>query len=89
MASILIVEDDITLALAIEENLKEMGYEVVGVAFTGAEAVMTARNLMPHLVIMDIMLPGTINGIVAAEEIQRTLNIPVVFLTGHSKNRNY
>ena len=82
---ILIVEDEITLALALEEDLAEMGYEVAGVAFTGEEATLMAGNLLPRLVLMDIMLPGSMAGIVAAEIIQGTLNIPVVFLTGHSK----
>lgn len=83
-ARILVVEDDAIVAHDIEDSLHASGYSVVAVAPDGEEAVELAAQLKPDLVVMDIRLPGTLDGIAAAENIREELDIPVVYLTAHS-----
>ncbi|MGQ0793371.1 MAG: sigma 54-interacting transcriptional regulator [Deltaproteobacteria bacterium] len=81
---ILVVEDDSILALGIEDNLEEFGYEVAGVVSSGEQAVAKAAESKPDLALMDIMLAGKMNGIEAAGIIRESLRIPIVYLTAHS-----
>jgi DNA-binding NarL/FixJ family response regulator len=81
---ILIVEDDSIIAVTIEGRLKEFGYEVVGRAATGPDAIKKALEREPDLVLMDIHLKGPIDGIDTAETIYGIHNIPVVYLTAFS-----
>ncbi len=80
---ILIVEDEALVAADIKDRLTRKGYRVVGVAETGEQAVASARELKPDLVLSDIRLAGEMDGIEAADCIRRELNTPVVFLTAH------
>ena len=82
--SILIVEDEQIVALDLQEELEAMGYRVVGTAAAGAEAVDIAREQRPDVVLMDVVLRGSVDGIQASEQISRTLKIPVIFLTAYS-----
>lgn len=77
---ILIAEDNDLVSLTLEEQLKGLGYEVVGIARTGAEAVMLAARLKPDLVIMDIRMPE-MDGTEATARIRDQTGIPVVMLT--------
>ena len=83
MPKILIVDDEWLTRLEIEEMLTDLGYEVAGQAETGAEAVTMARGLNPDLVLMDIKMPGEMNGIDAAGEIKAELGTPIIFLSGY------
>jgi PAS domain S-box-containing protein len=85
-ASILIVEDDGILALYLQEILVRSGYSVVEPVATGEEAVATIRQKQVDLVLMDIELAGTMNGIVAAGVITDRVDIPIIFLTGFSQD---
>lgn len=80
---ILIAEDNDLVSLTLEEQLKGLGYEVVGIARTGAEAVMLATRLKPDLVIMDIRMPE-MDGTEATARIRDQTGIPVVMLTAFS-----
>ena len=84
MARIVIVEDEVIITIQLEERLKKMGYQVVGRARSGQEAMETARSLNPDLILMDIIMPGNMDGIEAAEKIKRELDIPVIFLTSYA-----
>ncbi len=86
MSTIMIVEDEISIALELEEMLDSNGYEVINVATTGLEAVSIARTHYPDLILMDIKLPGEMDGIVAARLIRQELGIPSVFLTGYGRS---
>lgn len=81
---ILVAEDEFIIARSIQDSLKRLGYAVISVVSTGEEAVESALRLRPDLVLMDIRLKGTIDGVQAAQRIQTGLNIPVVYLTAHS-----
>ena len=83
MPGILIVDDEWLTRLEIEGMLTDLGYNVAGQAETGAEAVTMARELNPDLVLMDVNMPGEMNGIDAAGEIKRELGIPIVFISGY------
>ena len=83
MPKIMLVDDDYTLKLALEAMLTSMGYDVVGQADSGEQAVQMARDLKPDLILMDIVMPGHMDGITAAQEIRSELNVAIVFLTGY------
>ena len=75
MPKILIVDDEWLTRLEIEGMLTDLGYDVAGQAETGAEAIAMARELNPDLVLMDVKMPGEMNGIDAAREIKAELGI--------------
>jgi PAS domain S-box-containing protein len=81
---ILIVEDEGIEALDIQHRLISLGYPTPDIAFSGEEAVQKAGEISPDLVLMDIMLPGEIDGITAAELIKACLDIPVIYLTAYA-----
>ena len=82
--NILVTEDESIVRKDIERSLKKLGYNVVGSADTGEKAVELAKKLMPDLALMDIMLKGGMTGIEAAEEIKRSIDIPIIFLTAYA-----
>jgi PAS domain S-box-containing protein len=81
---ILVVEDDSIEALDIKKTLESFGYSVPHVASKGEDAIRKAYEVMPDLVLMDIVLKGDLNGIEVAREIKK-LDIPIIFLTAHSE----
>ena len=81
--TILLVEDEGIVAQDLEETVTALGYQVVGVAGEGVQAVCMAQELRPQLIIMDVGLKGDIDGIQAAQLIQDNTHVPVIFLTGH------
>ncbi|MDQ7836002.1 MAG: response regulator [Humidesulfovibrio sp.] len=78
---ILIVEDESIVALGIRSTLMRLGYEVVGVASTGLQALSLAEAARPDLVLMDVMLDGGMDGIDTARELHEHLRLPVVYLS--------
>ena len=84
---IMVVDDEAVIALRLQQRLTSMGFDVTGVAYSGEEAVETARDLRPDLILMDIMIPGKLDGIAAAKIVKAELDIPVVFLTAHSEDK--
>lgn len=84
---ILIVEDEQIVAMGIRMMLKNLGYTVTGIASSGEEAISKAESTRPDLVLMDIMLKGTLNGIEASKEIISRFGIPVVYLTACSDRK--
>jgi DNA-binding NarL/FixJ family response regulator len=80
---ILIVEDDYLVALDLEHRLLEAGFDVVGVAGSADDAIASATSDRPDLAIMDIRLGSGRDGIDAALELLRDLNIRCIFATAH------
>jgi PAS domain S-box-containing protein len=80
---ILIVEDDRIVAAELERTLTAKGYEVHGVLDSGEHAVELASRTRPDLVLMDIVLPGSVDGITAAKQLQN-LGVPVIYVTAYS-----
>ena len=83
MPKILIADDDFSIGMEIEEMLIALGYDVVEQAGSGQQAVEMARDHKPDIILMDIAMPGEMNGIEAAEKIKAELDIPIVFITGY------
>lgn len=81
---ILVAEDEAIIRLDLAEMLGEAGYEVVGQASNGEQAVEMATSLRPDLVIMDVKMP-VMDGITAAEQIGKERICPVVMLTAFSQ----
>ena len=79
--SFLIVEDEFVVAENLRTELESMGYEVVGLACSGKEAVELARQEKPDLALMDIKLIGAMDGIETAIHLRQKWDIPVLFLT--------
>lgn len=84
---IMVVEDEGITALRIQGSLKQMGYVVTSMVFTGEEAVEKAAEDNPDLVLMDIILDGEMDGIEAAGQIHALHDIPVIYLTAHSDEK--
>jgi two-component system, response regulator PdtaR len=81
---VLIAEDEALIRLDLAEMLREEGYEIVGEAGDGQEAVELAQRLNPDLVIMDVKMPRR-DGIDAAAEIASSRIAPIVVLTAFSQ----
>ncbi|GAA4730989.1 ANTAR domain-containing response regulator [Actinomycetospora chibensis] len=81
---VVVAEDEALIRLDLVEMLREEGYDVVGEAGDGEEAVRLARELRPNLIMMDIKMPGT-DGLEAARTIAGERLAPVVMLTAFSQ----
>jgi response regulator NasT len=81
---VLIAEDEALIRLDLSEMLAEEGFDVVGQAVDGEQAVTMATELRPDLVIMDVKMPKK-DGIDAAAEIVGEQIAPVVILTAFSQ----
>lgn len=81
---VVVAEDESLIRLDLVEMLGEEGYEVVGEAGDGEQAVALATELKPDLVVMDVKMPK-MDGISAAEKIAEQRIAPVVMLTAFSQ----
>jgi two-component system, response regulator PdtaR len=83
---VLIVDDDPIFRLDLQEMLRTMGYLVVGEAEDAQRALALARKLRPELIIMDVQLPGDMDGIAAAEILTAEQSAAVLLLTGFNSS---
>jgi signal transduction histidine kinase len=81
---ILVVEDENIVAMDLRASLIRLGYEVTEAVRTGQQAIESAERHRPDTVLMDIRLSGDLDGIEAAEQITKRLDVPVVYLTAFS-----
>jgi len=81
---ILIVEDENIIALDIRSMLEDLGYMISDIVSSGEESIQKASKMKPDLVLMDIKLKGSIDGVSAGEEIYKQFRIPIVYLTAYS-----
>lgn len=81
---LIIVDDDSIIRLDLRELLTQMGYGVVGEAADAGSAILLARDTKPDLVIMDIRMPGDLDGIDAAATLTAEGVAPVLLLTAFS-----
>ncbi|MBI5576979.1 MAG: response regulator [Deltaproteobacteria bacterium] len=82
--SILIVEDEIINAMALSETLPRWGFRVTDMVTSGEDAIRAAEAHRPDVILMDISIHGSIDGLGAAKEIIGRLGIPVIFMTGYN-----
>ena len=81
---VVIAEDEALIRMDLAEMLAEEGYDVVGQAADGEQAVALAESLAPDLVILDVKMPR-LDGIAAAQRIAERRIAPVVMLTAFSQ----
>lgn len=81
---ILVVEDEMLLSLVYENYIKKLGFKTLSKVADGHSAIEATRKLDPDLILMDISLTGTIDGIEAMKEIRKFSKVPVIYITGNS-----
>jgi CheY-like chemotaxis protein len=81
---ILIVEDEAVLAMVYLKQLRDLGYQDVGLAFSGEDALAAMEQGCPKLILLDIKLRGDLDGIEVAEIIRRRHAVPIVYITAYS-----
>jgi DNA-binding response OmpR family regulator len=78
------VEDEAIVASDLQSRLESFGYEVVGIAVSGEQAVRLAAATSPDLALMDIQLRGQSDGIQVAEQLRAEHRVGIIFLSAHS-----
>jgi DNA-binding LytR/AlgR family response regulator len=86
---VLIVEDDMIIAANISLQLSKLGYEITGIESRGEEALVHTRLNTPDVVLMDINLKGSIDGIETAYAMQTTADIPIVYITANNDEATF
>ena len=85
MARILIVEDEFLIFEDLKYKVERFGHAVVAHATSGEAPSSKASNTKPDLVLMDVRLTGTMNGIEAARLLRERHPVPVVYVTAHGR----
>ena len=85
---LLIAEDDLCIIDDLNHRLKTLNYTISGTTNRAEEVCQLAESLQPDMILMDIHLSGNMDGVQAAEEV-RTLEIPVLYITGCSDLANF
>jgi DNA-binding LytR/AlgR family response regulator len=86
---ILIVEDEMVIAANISLQLNELGYEVTGIVPRGEEALHHIKDNPPDILLLDINLKGNLDGIETAQTMQKTHNIPIIYLTANIDDAHF
>ncbi len=81
---ILIVEDETIVALDIKSAVKKLGYEVTDTATNHDEALASIKKLQPDIILMDVNLENSKDGIQTAKDIQKLKSIPIIYLTAYT-----
>lgn len=87
--NILIVEDDMIIAMVLENMVLTLGHNVVGKATNGNDAIALAVELTPDIILMDIRLKGEMDGVEAIQSIKKQISVSVIFITGNSDRHNF
>jgi DNA-binding NarL/FixJ family response regulator len=80
---ILLVEDEVLIAMQMEMELTRKGYDVYRSVSKGEEAIEVVRESKPDLILMDIRLAGDLDGIETGKQILTQHEIPIIFMTGY------
>ena len=86
MYTVLVCDDDKDIVSALKIYLTADGYNVL-TAYNGQEAIDAVRAHEVHLILLDIMMPGT-DGVTALLKIRETQNMPVIFTTAKSEDND-
>jgi CheY-like chemotaxis protein len=83
--TILVVEDEGLIALHLTEILEKAGYRVLDPVYSGEMAIRALeKSPAPDLILMDIGLSGTLDGIETAQQIRQRLSVPLIFVTAYA-----
>jgi len=85
--NVMIVEDELITAEAIAVLLKKLNYNPIAIVSSGEEAISKIKSLNLDLVLMDIILSGTMDGIETANIINTNYNIPIIFITAYGDKK--
>lgn len=80
---VLIIEDETFIAMDLESLVKNLGHNVIGVARTHSDALALAKTKQPGLILADIQLADGSSGLDAVNDLLRTFEVPVVFITAY------
>ena len=83
---IMVVEDESILVMLLKRKLHSYGYSEIEWVDTGEEAIRNAEVFKPDLILMDIVLKGSMDGIEAARIINENFDIPIIYLTAYSSD---
>lgn len=79
--NVLIVENELIIALDLKQRLKSMGHNVVGVVSSGENALKAIKKYMIDLIIMDAHLNGALDGVDTAVYIRKKFNMPIIYIS--------
>lgn len=85
-ARILLAEDEAIVGIEIKNSLQRLGYTHTDLVPKGKEVLEAVDERTPDLVLMDVNLEGTMDGIEATERLHEDYDVPVVFVTAHSSD---
>ncbi len=85
--NIFITEDERLIAEDLKYTLQSKGFNVIGIAASGEDALEQCNCCRPDLVIMDIILEGEINGIETARILYEKHNIPIIYMSANSDEK--
>jgi len=80
---VLIIEDETFIAMDLESLVKNLGHNVIGVARTHTDAIALAKSKRPGLILADIQLADGSSGLDAVNELLKSFEVPVVFITAY------
>lgn len=86
---ILIVEDEMIIGANISLQLSGLGYDVIGVIPRGEEVIDYIKHLLPDIILMDIQLKGTLDGIQTVKLLQAHYDIPIIYLTANVDDTHF
>ena len=86
---VLIAEDEFLLAMDIKRKLEELGFDVTSLTTTALETITKAESDKPNIILMDVQLTGSLNGIEAAKIITYRNQVPIIFLIEDSIQKDF
>ncbi|GBF51266.1 response regulator receiver domain protein [Leptospira ryugenii] len=81
--NVLVVEDEPFLGLNIKQKIESFGHHVIAVVPSGDEAFQIVAEKVPDLILMDINLEGSLDGMETADSLKERFSVPILFLTGN------
>ena len=80
---VLIIEDEMLIALDLEQLVESLGHRTIGIARTRAEAIALSGDSRPGLILADIQLADGSSGLEAVNDLLNSFEVPVIFITAH------
>jgi CheY-like chemotaxis protein len=87
MKKILVVEDEAIHAMFLKIILRDNGFECTGTEATGEGAIACVEKVSPDLILMDITLRNSIDGIAVATILREKYNFPIIFVSGYNDEK--
>lgn len=84
--NILVVEDELVIAMDLQTRLERLGYNVLEVVSTGEQSIEKAVTLHPDIILMDVILQGNMDGVEATQKISEKIDVPIIYSTAHDED---